>query len=188
MSEEITWEFPLPTKVLASAFADLQIARSDDERAKQALGPLSALARPWDPSTCPPSLRAELWTWLDRVVRWINHEYTWQPDRVLASCWPAHPHIVHELAVLACLRLAAGHALTADAMEDWHRYALPSFFDRMISRLGGAPCQPRLHRSWPGFGRFVDYESSDAANRRRTAFARDIDADGCSRSSSRTNG
>lgn len=186
MSEEITWEFPLPTKVLASAFADLQIARSDDERAKKALGSLSALARPWDPPTCPASLRAELWTWLDRVVGWINHEYTWQPDRVIPSCWPAHKHIVHELAVLACLRLAAGHAFTADAMEDWHRYALPGFFDRMINRLGGAPCQPGSHRSWPVSGRFVEYESTDAVNRRHTAFARDIDGRESSRWSSRT--
>jgi hypothetical protein len=173
VSTNIVRDFPAPTKLLASAFAQLQIARSDDEEAKKALGALSELARPWDPASCPPLLRKELWVWLDGVVGWLNHEYTWQADRVIPSCWPAHPHIVHEIAVLACLRLSAGHALTADAMEDWHRYVVPGFFDRMLARLGGSPCQPGSHKAWPGASRFTDYESPGAVSKRLEAFEKD---------------
>ena len=173
VSHEIVREFPEPTKLLASAFAQLQIARDGNDEAKKALGPLSELSRPWDPPSCPPMLRKELWVWLDRVVGWLNHEYTWQAERVIPSCWPAHPHIVHEVAVLACLRLSAGHALAADALEDWHRYVVPGFFDRMLARLGGSPCQPGQHKPWPGASRFTDYESPGAISKRREAFEKD---------------
>jgi hypothetical protein len=166
-------EFPTPTKLLVSAFAELLIARSDDEDARKQLGPIFELPRPWDPPTCPPSLRDELWIWLDRVVAWINHEYTWRLDQVIPACWPAHPHLVHEVAVIACLRYAAGHALTADAMEDWHRYALPAFFDRLSARLGGAPCPPGEHKKWPGAARYSDYESDTAAAKRIDRYALD---------------
>ena len=110
------------------------------------------------------------------MAGWLNHDYSWQAERVIPACWPAHPHLVHELAVLACLRLSAGHALTAEAMEDWHRYALPGFFDRMLARLGGSPCQPGSHKPWPGAGRVSDYESADAVTRRSAAFEEDVNA------------
>jgi hypothetical protein len=174
VSNEIVREFPRPTKLIASAFAQLQIAQSDDEVARKALGPLSELARPWDPASCPRVLRKELWLWLDRVVCWLNHEYTWRADRMIPTCWPAHPHIAREVAVLACLRLSAGQALTADPMEEWHRYALPSFFERMIGCLGGSPCQPGSHRSWPGASRFTDYESPRVVSKRLETFGNDI--------------
>lgn len=170
VSTAIVREFPEPTKLLASSFAQLQIARGDDEGAKRKLGPLSELSRPWDPPSCPPLLRKELWVWLGSVVGWLNHEYTWQAEKVIPSCWPAHPHIVHEVVVLACLRLSAGHALSADALEDWHRYVVPGFFDRMLARLGGSPCQPGSHKPWPGASRFTDYESDGAVSKRVEAF------------------
>jgi hypothetical protein len=169
----IVREFPAPSKVLVSAFAELLIARSDDEDARNELGPISALPRPWDPPSCPPTLRDELWIWLDRVVAWINHEYTWRPDQAIPACWPAHPHLVHEVAVIACLRYAAGHALTADALEDWHRYALPAFVDRLSARLAGAPCPPGEHKRWPAASRYVDYESDSAVRRRLDRYALD---------------
>jgi hypothetical protein len=174
VSGQITRRFPHPTPLLEHAFADLQIARTGDDQARTGLGPLSGLARPWDPPSCPPLLRAELWAWLDRVVGWLNHDYSWQAERVIPACWPAHPHLVHELAVLACLRLSAGHALTAEAMEDWHRYALPGFYDRMHTRLGGSPCQPGSHKPWPGAGRATDYASADAVTKRSAVFEADV--------------
>ena len=76
------------------AAADRPFGRRGSQEARSAA--LSELARPWDPASCPPLLRKELWVWLDRVAGWFNHEYTWQADRVIPSCWPAHPHIVHE--------------------------------------------------------------------------------------------
>ena len=64
-------------------------------------------------------------SWLDDVVIWLNHEYVWDVVAMIPACWPKHPHLVHEIAVLADLRRRAGHALTGDALEEWHRYALP---------------------------------------------------------------
>jgi hypothetical protein len=173
VSNDITREFPHPTKLIKSAFGQLHVARIGSEEAKKVLGPLTELPRPWDPPSCPPTLRHELWLWLDRVAGWLNHEYTWQTDRVIPSCWPAHPNIAHEIAVLACLRWTAGRALTADSLDDWHRYALPGFLDRMSTRLGGQPCQPGTHKSWPGASRFTEFESPAALGKRCEAFTTD---------------
>ena len=56
-----------------------------------------------DPATITdPSLRAEAWDWLDAVVCWFNAEYVWDPTLgVIPACWPRHPHLVHEIAVIA---------------------------------------------------------------------------------------
>jgi hypothetical protein len=85
------------------------------------------LPRPSDPPSCPAALRKHLWVWLDRVAAWINHECQRRPDTVIPSCWPAHPHIAHELAVIASLRHNARLAFQPDPVEEWHRYALPGF-------------------------------------------------------------
>ena len=55
---------------------------------------------------------------------------------MIPACWPQHPHLVHEIAVLADQRRRAGHALTSDALEEWHRHNLPAFTERMKSRCG----------------------------------------------------
>ena len=49
---------------------------------------------------------------------------------------------------------AAGpvYALTSDALEEWHRYALPAFTDRMRQRVK-AHCEVGGHSEWPGQGR-----------------------------------
>jgi hypothetical protein len=47
----------------------------------------------------------------------------------IPACWPQHPHLVHEIVVLADQRRRAGHALTSDASKEWHRYSLPAFID-----------------------------------------------------------
>ena len=90
------------------------------------------LPRPWDPPTCvDPDLRAELWEWLEAVVTWLNHEYVWDVSGIIPHCWPKHPHLVHEVAVLADLRRRAGQALSSDALEEWPGTSfayLPSYF------------------------------------------------------------
>jgi hypothetical protein len=173
----ITNGFPQPTKLIRTAFVQLQVARSGDEDEVADLGPLSDLPRPWDPPSCPPSLRHELWLWLDTVAGWINHDYSWQADNCIPGCWPAHPHIAHELAVVAALRLEAGHALSAGALEEWHHYALPGFLDRMTNRLGGSGCPPGKHHDWPAAGRHRDYESVAGLNRRLKVFSSDTERD-----------
>ena len=168
----ITSEFPPPGPLVRHAYAELDLARSGTDEQKRALGKLSALPRPWDPPSCPPTLRTQVWAWLDQVADWVNHEYTWQPDRFIPSCWPAHPHIAHELAVIADLRRTAGYAFSGDALEEWHRYALPAFLDRVASRMGTC-CGPAKHDDWPAAGRHREFRSERAIQNRNELFSRD---------------
>ena len=100
------------------------------------LGDARLLPRPWEPASCrAPQLREQLWLWLDAVVAWLVTEYVWEATDTIPACWPQHPHLVHEIAVLADQRRRAGHAFTSDVWEEWHRYSLPAFTERMKSRL-----------------------------------------------------
>jgi hypothetical protein len=65
----------------------------------------------------------------------------------------AAPHLVHEIVVLADQRRRAGHALTRDVLEEWHRYSLPAFIERMGSRLRGH-CEDG-YQPWPAQGRYA---------------------------------
>ncbi|MCR6490883.1 hypothetical protein [Cellulomonas sp. P24] len=133
---------------------------------QNALGDPRLLARPWDPATCvDPQLRAEIWRWLEQVVTWLNHEYVWDADAMIPSCWPSHPHLVHELAVLADLRRRAGLGLTADGLEEWHRYALPAFADRMRQRMS-QHCQEAGHQAWPAKSRHARHTAEAAVQER----------------------
>ena len=123
--------FPKPSGMLRPAFKELDTLAYGTDAEKSALGDPLALPRPWDPSSVVnPRLRQHLWEWLDRVVVWINHEYGWRPEDLIPECWPQHPALVREIAVLADLRRRAGASATSDGMEEWHRYALPAFLDR----------------------------------------------------------
>lgn len=172
----IALAFPQPDRLIRHAFGQLRVARlgTDDEKRKQ-IGDIDPadLPRPWDPATCPPMLRKQVWVWLDQVAAWINHEYPWQYNRFIPACWPAHPHIAHELGVVAALRYGAGLALTANALDDWHRHTLPEFLDRMATRLGTNPCIPGKHNDWPAVTRFKDFESATALGRRERAINND---------------
>jgi hypothetical protein len=169
----IATPFPEPPVLVLEAFRQLSVARFGSDEQQAQVGDPDRLPRPWDPPTCPPTLRRALWPWLDSVAAWVNHEYAWQPERsTVPACWPAHPHIVHELAVLACLRQVAGLELTPDRLEDWHRYALPTFLDRMALRLGTG-CRPGHHAEWPSAGRCRDFGGEMAATSRRRAFRED---------------
>ncbi len=70
-------------------------------------------------------MRTELWAWLEAVVDWVNTEHVWDPSYLIPPCWPRHPHVVHEIAVLADQRYKAGHAIASDTLEAGHRHALP---------------------------------------------------------------
>ena len=149
----LTQRFPHPGRRVEQAYRELDIALYGSDEEKKALGSPRALARPWDPATCiDPDLRDEVWSWLDDVVTWLNHEYVWDVAAMIPACWPKHPHLVHEIAVLADLRRRAGHALTGDALEEWHRYALPAFTERMRQRMK-AHCEDKDHQPWPAQGR-----------------------------------
>jgi len=165
--------FPAPPVAVQQALALLDLVEGGDPAVLDELGDIADLPRPWLPGTCPPILRRQLWSWCDAVVTWINHDYAWRPASMIPACWPEHPHLAQELPALACLRAAAERAVTPDLLEDWHRYALPTFLDRALSRLGESSCRTGKHTLWPAAARF-DADISDQARRQRlTAFAVD---------------
>ena len=168
----IAW-FPSPGRRVEQSYRELDIALYGSNEEKKSLGSPRALARPWDPPTCvDPDLRAELWQWLDAVVMWLNHEYVWDVSTMIPACWPRHPHLVHEVAVLADLRRRAGQALTGDALEEWHRYALPAFIERMRQRMK-AHCEDKDHQPWPAQGRHTRHAGPGSVEERVTTFGRD---------------
>lgn len=169
----VTLPFPRSGLLVQSAYRELQIAQYGTDEERAALGRPENLDRPWEPSTCQPAVRRQLWQWLDEVVVWVNHEYGWGVDRLVPPCWPAHPHLAHDLAVLADQRRTAGIAVSSDPLEEWHRYGLPMFLDRMVARLGGR-CVTR-HDEWPAAARHRAYGSEPHRAQRAVWFAGDLD-------------
>ncbi|NMM16639.1 MAG: hypothetical protein HHJ11_18830 [Phycicoccus sp.] len=168
--------FPRASRRVEHAYAELDLAAGGGtQQQRSALGDPRLLARPWDPASCVDTrLRADIWQWLEQVVTWLNHEYVWDADAMIPSCWPRHPHLVHELAVLADLRRRASLALTADALEEWHRYALPAFTDRMRQRLR-QHCQDGGHQPWPAQGRHTRHQDETSCRDRAAACRTDVD-------------
>ncbi|GAB2863301.1 hypothetical protein [Nocardioides pacificus] len=167
--------FPTPGEQVRLAYRELHIAINGTEEQKKNLGMPALLPRPWEPATClGAELRNQLWEWLEDVVIWLNREYAWDVYGLIPGCWPLHPHLVHEVAVLADQRRRAGLAMTSDALEEWHRYCLAAFTDRMRSRLR-AHCDDE-HKSWPGKPRHNEHLGEAATQRRENAFADDVHA------------
>ncbi|MCW4600267.1 hypothetical protein ON003_00520 [Janibacter hoylei] len=168
--------FPKPSSMLRQAFKELDTLAYGSDAEKAALGDPQALARPWDPSSVVnPRLRQQLWEWLDRVVVWVNHEYGWRPEDLIPECWPQHPALVREIAVLADLRRRAGAAATSDGMEEWHRYALPAFLDRMNRRASASSCGEK-HQDWPARGPYTRHISDGSRSGRAQYFTADVEA------------
>jgi hypothetical protein len=161
--------FPAPGRLVWLAYRELEHAASAAQDRLPAVGEIHLLPRPWDPPSCQtPHLREELWSWLDAVVTWLNVEYVWDVADAVPGCWPLHPHLVHEIAVLADQRRQAGHALTRDLLEEWHRYSLPAFVERMKARLRGH-CEDD-HEPWPATGRHHRHLAEPSRRRRTDAY------------------
>jgi hypothetical protein len=111
---------------------------------------------------------------LEAVVAWLNHEYVWDVADVIARWWPQHPHLVHEIAVRADQRRRAGLGLTIDALEEWHRYSLPSFVERMKIRMR-SHCQED-HQVWPAKGRYTRHTAEGSRHGRMKIYAVDAHA------------
>ena len=168
--------FPETGPKARNAYRELNLAATGTKEQLKALGDPQILPRPWDPATCSdPRLRAEVWAWLEQVVTWINSEYVWDVDASIPSCWPEHPHLVHEIAILADQRRRAGTTLTSDALEEWHRYSLPAFVDRMRTRLKNH-CEEG-HQPWPARSRYARHisDEGDPCDRHR-AYSHDVQA------------
>lgn len=166
--------FPTPGVQVRHAYRELDKAVNGDDDYRLALGDLNDLPRPWSPATCTAvPLRVELWNWLDAVVIWINHELVFDPADVIPACWPQHPHLVHELAVLADRRREADRSLTSDALEEWHRYALPAFLVRMEHRVA-QHCQDLHPPVPPAAGRLTRHLDGPHFTERRHTYEDDI--------------
>jgi hypothetical protein len=166
--------FPQPGTRVRKAYQALWEAENGSEEQKKKLGHPANLPHPWDPGTClEKKLRWELWVWLDEVAEWINSEYVWEAagGACIPDCWPLHPHIVHELAVVADQRRRAGLAPKSDLLENWHKYVLPGFFDRMRQRLKQS-CDDD-HQPWPARGRHTRHTGEGACELRLHAFKSD---------------
>jgi hypothetical protein len=167
--------FPAPGQLVALAYRELDRAANGSPEQIRALGDLRLLPRPWEPATCrTPQLREQLWCWLEEVVAWLITEYVWEVGDSIPACWPQHPLLVHEIAVLADQRRRAGHALTSDALEEWHRHNLPAFTERMKSRLRSH--REDGHQPWPAKGRYTRYTAEISRRTRQDRFASDIGA------------
>jgi hypothetical protein len=86
---------------------------------------------------------------------------------MIPACWPQHPHIARELAVLASLRWSAEESTTPDDTEEWHRYSFPMFCDRMGNRLGESSCRTAKHIDWPAEGRYTVFVDDNEASAQR---------------------
>lgn len=165
--------FPLPDgPELRAAYKDLHLAAHGDDETKKKIGDPALLPRPWDPPTCGKQLRLELWEWLDEVVTWFNAEYVWDPIAgMIPPCWPMHPHLVHEIACLADQRRRAGIDTSSNMLEEWHRYTVPGFLDRLRQRTK-SHCDEH-HQPWPARVRFARHISKSSIAERDGAFAPD---------------
>jgi len=166
--------FPTPGSKVQKAYQDLWLAQNGTDEQKKKLGNPAKLPHPWEPATCTDRvLRWDLWVWLDQVAAWVNAQYAWEAGGAgfIPDCWPQHPHLVHELAVLADQRRRAGLALTSDTLENWHRYVLPGFFERVRQRIKQS-CDGE-HQPWPSRSRYARYTGDQATQARLQAFNAD---------------
>lgn len=133
--------------------------------------------RPWDPATLGTSgERLELWRWLEEVVTWFNHEYAWDTSQNIPDCWPEHPHLVHEIAVMADARRRAGSTPNSGALEEWHRVCVPWFLGRMRDSIKNH-CEER-HQAWPARARYARYASLEGVDHRHLRTMEDVEAVG----------
>jgi hypothetical protein len=175
VSPRLAQPFPAPGQLVALAYRELDLAANGNAEHIRALGDVRLLPRPWDPATCrTPQLREQLWAWLEAVVAWLVSEYVWDVADAIPACWPEHPHLVHEVAVVADQRRRAGHAFTSDALEEWHRYNLPAFTERMKARLRNH-CEDG-HQPWPANGRYTRYTAETSRRAREDRYAADVGA------------
>jgi hypothetical protein len=159
--------YPQPSAAVVGCVAELGTA-GDQEDA----GDPSRLERPWDLATCAPDLRYTVWSWLEDVASWINRQHVWRPERAIPPCWPQHPHIANELAVLACQRLDAGRATTTGSLATWQDHTLPRFLDRIAAELGTG-CLPGRHTEWPAAARYRAFSDPAAIEQRQRYFDAD---------------
>lgn len=167
----ITRGMPQPPESVARAY---NLVGELAAKGAKGAAELKVAARPWIPADCEdPMLRRAIWGWCEKVAGWLNEEYVWLPGAYVPACWPRHPHIAHELPVLAFSLWAAQDAESLEPLAVWQRDTFPRFCERMAARLGSGHCRDGRHDTCPGLPRQAAYHEPEAATGRRAA----IDAD-----------
>jgi hypothetical protein len=162
--------FPEPPPVVRQVLNTLTILRIGTPAEIEALGDTGDLPRPWLPGSLPAEFQRPVWRWCDDVATWLNSQLAWRPLRLIPGCWPKHPHLVHELPLLACLRGLAERDNAPDRLEEWHRQTLPQFFERLTLALGESTCSSGSHQDWPAASRHHVYCTEKAVAERRDLF------------------
>ncbi len=153
--------FALPPRAVQIVLQELYVTALDPPEDEAELEHLASIPRPWDPAACPSRLQQQIMEWLGEVVFWVNEQHLWRVDPFIPECWDLHPHIINELAPLACQRYFATLSATPEALLDWQRYVLPPFLERMTQRAGSGLCPPGRHSGPPGLGRLISRLQSD---------------------------
>ena len=167
--------FPGPAHEVRASMEALQFYATNPPESEEDLRRLAEMPRPWDPAGCTGRLREEMWRWLDQVAIWINEQHLWNLARPgIPECWPAHPHLTHDLAVIAAARYYTSFAVNPGALDDWHRYCLPMFLERLRDRLGDG-CQPGKHMSRPRTERDDMHADTKTRHGRMQRYRDDID-------------
>jgi hypothetical protein len=72
-------------RLMQLAYRQLDLATSRQQDHLLPLHDLANLQRPWDPASCQTlQLRREVWSWLEAVVSWLNHEHVWDVADVIS--------------------------------------------------------------------------------------------------------
>lgn len=174
----LVWRFPMPdSELIDTAYYRLERSEIGTETEKALLGDHNELPKPWDVASCEDvRLRRDVWDWYERVVTWFNHEYVWDPAAgMIPPCWPLHPHLVHEVGVLADQRRRIEMASTGNALEEWHRYVVPGLLDRIQKRVK-QHCD-EVHQPWPARARFARQQTAQQIQARFSAFEGDLTAE-----------
>lgn len=169
--------FPTPGPLLRKLHRHWWVIANGTDQEREKAPRHANAGRPWDPATLgTASERLELWRWLEQFVGWFNHEYGWDTGQTIPECWPEHPHLVHEIAVLADARRRAGMSADSGPLEEWHRVCVPWFLQRMRDSVKSY-CEER-HQAWPARARYHRYVSQEGFGRRYARVLDDVEAAG----------
>ena len=163
-NQPLVLPFPMPdSERIRGAYWDLYNSEEGTDQERNEVDEADQLPRPWDIASCTePDLRRDVWQWYEQFVTWFNHEYVWDPAvGMIPPCWPLHPHLVHDIGVLADQRRVIATASNSNGLEEWHRLMVPDFLERLRMRIK-QHCDDH-HQPWPSRARFSRYLADAAA-------------------------
>ena len=141
--------------------------------------PFQQLLQDYWPDQPKTTKRRPPWTWsilsaterlalTSRIGDWVdnyNRCYAVEAEQLIPPCWPKHPWLAHELAVMTWLWYSAHRDPTATAEragEFYLRY-LPGFRSRLPGTLGRSPVECRKGQHPDTWRRDADLPRSEWA-------------------------